>query len=52
LAAESFSDLDADIRQSIRRIKANPFIPLTDSVRGFVFNVATGALREVDPAGQ
>ena len=50
-AAESFSDLDADVRQSIRRIKANPFIPLTDSVRGFVFDVATGALREVDPAG-
>jgi carbonic anhydrase len=50
-AAESFSDLDADVRQSIRRIKANPFIPLTDSVRGFVFDVATGALREVVPAG-
>jgi len=50
-AAESFSDLDTDVRQSIRRIKANPFIPLTDSVRGFVFDVATGALREVNPAG-
>jgi len=50
-AAESFSDLDTDVRQSIRRIKASPFIPLTDSVRGFVFDVATGLLREVDPAG-
>ena len=50
-AAESFTDLDTDVRQSIRRIKANPFIPLTNSVRGFVFDVATGELREVDPAG-
>jgi carbonic anhydrase len=46
-SAESFSDLDEDVRQSIKRIKANPFIPLTDSVRGFVFDVATGKLREV-----
>jgi carbonic anhydrase len=46
-AAEAFSDLDDDIRQSIRRIKASPFVPHTDSVRGFVFDVATGKLREV-----
>jgi len=46
-AAEAFSDLDADVRQSIRRIKASPFVPHTDSVRGFVFDVATGKLREV-----
>jgi carbonic anhydrase len=46
-SAEAFSDLDADVRQSIRRIKASPFIPHTDSVRGFVFDVATGMLREV-----
>lgn len=46
-SAEAFSDLDADVRQSIRRIKASPFIPHTDSVRGFVFDVATGKLREV-----
>jgi carbonic anhydrase len=46
-AAESFSDLDVDVRQSIARIKASPFIPHTDSVRGFVFDVATGVLREV-----
>jgi carbonic anhydrase len=44
---EAFSDLDEDVRQSIRRIKASPFIPHTDSVRGFVFDVATGKLREV-----
>jgi carbonic anhydrase len=47
-AAESFSDLDEDVRQSIARIKASPFIPKTDSVRGFVFDVATGKLNEVD----
>jgi carbonic anhydrase len=47
-AAEAFSDLDEDVRQSIARIKASPFIPKTDSVRGFVFDVATGKLDEVD----
>jgi carbonic anhydrase len=46
-AAESFSDPDVDIRQSIARIKASPFIPHTDQVRGFVFEVKSGALREV-----
>ncbi len=46
-AAEAFSDLDVDVRQSIARIKASAFIPHTDSVRGFVFDVATGVLREV-----
>ena len=46
-AAESFSDLDEDVRQSIKRIKNSPFIPHTDAVRGFVFDVATGALNEV-----
>jgi carbonic anhydrase len=46
-AAESFTDLDADVRQSIRRIKASPFVPHTDQVRGFVFDVATGLLTEV-----
>jgi carbonic anhydrase len=46
-AAESFTDLDADVRQSIGRIKASPFIPHRDSVRGFVFDVTTGRLREV-----
>ncbi len=46
-AAEAFPDLDDDVRQSIARIKASPFIPHKDSVRGFVFDVATGRLREV-----
>jgi carbonic anhydrase len=46
-AAEAFSDLDADVRQSIARIRNSPFIPKKDSVRGFVFDVATGKLNEV-----
>jgi carbonic anhydrase len=46
-AAESFADLDADVRQSIARIKASPFVPHTDAIRGFVFDVATGQLNEV-----
>ncbi len=46
-AAEAFPDLDADVRQSIARIKASPFVPHTDSVRGFVYEVETGRLREV-----
>jgi carbonic anhydrase len=45
-AAEAFTDLDEDVRQSIARIKASPFIP-HKSVRGFVFDVATGKLNEV-----
>jgi len=46
-AAESFSDLDDDVRQSIARIRASPFVPRRDDVRGFVYDVATGSLREV-----
>ena len=46
-AAETFDDLDEDVRQSIARIKASPFIPKKDSVRGFVYEVETGRLREV-----
>jgi carbonic anhydrase len=46
-AAEAFADLDEDVRQSIRRIQADPFIPVKDSVRGFVYEVETGKLREV-----
>ena len=49
-AAEAFDDLDADVLQSIARISASPFVPVKDSIRGFVFDVATGALREVTPA--
>jgi carbonic anhydrase len=46
-AAEAFADLDVDVRQSIKRIKNSPFIPHTDAVRGFIFDVATGLLHEV-----
>jgi carbonic anhydrase len=46
-AAESFHDIDEDVRQSIARIKASPFIPHRDAVRGFVYEVETGRLREV-----
>jgi carbonic anhydrase len=46
-AAEAFGDLDEDVRQSIARIKASPFIPNKDAVRGFVYEVETGRLREV-----
>ena len=44
---ESFSDLEEDVRQSIARIRNSPFIPNKDSVRGFVYEVETGRLREV-----
>jgi carbonic anhydrase len=44
---EAFSDLEEDVRQSIARIQASPFIPHKDSVRGFVYEVETGRLREV-----
>ena len=44
---ESFTDLEEDVRQSISRIQASPFIPHKDAVRGFVYEVETGRLREV-----
>src|ERR687893_104851 len=43
----TFSDLEEDVRQSIKRIEASPFIPHKDSVRGFIYEVETGHLREV-----
>lgn len=46
-SAEAFGDVQEDVRQSIRRITASPFLPHTDAVRGFVFDVATGRLDEV-----
>ena len=46
-SCEAFDDIDADVRQSIARIKASPFIPKKDNVRGFVYDVETGSLREV-----
>lgn len=46
-AAESFPDEAADVKQSIERITVSPFIPFKNSIRGFVFDVATGRLNEV-----
>jgi carbonic anhydrase len=46
-AAEAFPDLDDDVRQSMARIKASPFLPHKENVRGFVYEVESGKLREV-----
>jgi carbonic anhydrase len=46
-ALEAFGDLEADVRQPIGRIEANPFIPRKTSVRGFVYDVKSGKLNEV-----
>jgi len=46
-SAEAFDDLETDVRRSARRITRSPFLPHTDQVRGFVFDVATGRLTEV-----
>lgn len=46
-AAETFRDVDEDVRQSITRVLASPFIPHKETVRGFVYEVETGRLREV-----
>jgi len=48
-SAEAFTDVDEDVRQSIRRITTDPSIPHKDWVRGFVYDVHTGQLREVEP---
>ncbi|MEI8105400.1 MAG: carbonic anhydrase [Actinomycetes bacterium] len=48
-AIESFTDVQNDVRQSIARVRHSPFLPHRDRVRGFVYDVDTGALREVDP---
>ena len=50
-SAETFEDLEEDVRESIQRIKSSPFIPHKDSIRGFVYDVHTGRLEEVDPGG-
>ena len=46
-SSEAFPDAAADVTQGINRIRANPFVPNKDHVRGFVFDVATGAINEV-----
>lgn len=47
-ALEAFGDLDDDVRQSIGRIQANPFVPNKGQIRGFVYDCATGRLNEVE----
>ncbi|MET9376400.1 beta-class carbonic anhydrase [Streptomyces sp. NPDC003035] len=49
-AVESFRDVEQDVRQSMQRVRTSPFLLHTDDVRGFVFDVTTGLLREIDPA--
>ena len=49
-AMEAFGNLEGDVRQSIARIKASPFVPVKDRIRGFVYDCATGRLNEVSPA--
>ncbi|CAN5756340.1 carbonic anhydrase [soil metagenome] len=46
-ALEAFTDLEEDVRQSIQRINHSPFIPIKENVRGFIYDVGTGQLREV-----
>lgn len=46
--AESFTDLEADVRKGIERIKASPFVPRKDKIRGFIYQVESGTLVEVD----
>ncbi|UQA95989.1 beta-class carbonic anhydrase [Streptomyces halobius] len=48
-AVEAFRDLDEDVRQSMQRVRTSPFLLHTDDVRGFVFDVTTGLLREIEP---
>jgi carbonic anhydrase len=47
-AIESFTDVDEDVRQSLARVRHSPFLPHRDAVRGFVYDVDTGTLREVE----
>ena len=51
-AIESFTDVDADVRQSIPRVRRSPFLPHRDPVRGFVYDVDTHRLREVEVAAE
>ena len=47
-ALEAFSRLEDDVRQSIRRIQSSPFVPHKDDIRGFVYDVETGRLNEIN----
>lgn len=46
-AVEAYTDADQDVRQSMQRVRTSPFLLHTDDVRGFVFDVTTGLLREI-----
>ncbi|MBA3278076.1 MAG: carbonic anhydrase [Geodermatophilaceae bacterium] len=48
--SEAFTDLPEDVRKSVERVKQSTFVPHRDAVRGFVFDVATGRLEEVEQA--
>jgi carbonic anhydrase len=47
-SAEAFDDLDHNLLDSIEKIKSNPFIPHSDNVRGFIYEIESGRLRELD----
>src|SRR5438067_10191327 len=47
-ALEAFSNLEQDVRQSAARIKASPFVPKKDKIRGFICDVGSARLNEVD----
>lgn len=47
-AVEAFRNVEDSVRQSVERVRRSPFVPYTDSVRGFVYDVATGGINEVD----
>ncbi|UFQ15122.1 carbonic anhydrase [Streptomyces huasconensis] len=49
-AVESFRDVEQDVRQSMQRVRTSPFLLHTDDIRGFVFDVQTGLLREIESA--
>jgi carbonic anhydrase len=51
-AIESFKDVDADVRQSVLRVRRSTFVPHRDSVRGFVYDVDSHRLREVEVAAE
>lgn len=45
---EAFVDVDDSVRESIRRLRSSPFLPAKDAIRGYVWDVETGRLREID----
>jgi carbonic anhydrase len=47
-SAQAFTDVDQNVRESIARLRQSPFVPKKGSIRGFVYDVKTGELREVE----